>query len=171
METFELANLTDAQAICDLMNKAYRQNAGWTSEYGMVAGNRITIDLVEAKLQANNACFLLHKQNSGLIACICIEVEGTSVQFGHFAVLPSHQGQGLGHRLLAAAEKYALANLPINQFQMWVLTPRADLIAYYQRRGYQLTGKREPFPTDIKVGTPMLDHLTLVELTKIAIQT
>ena len=48
---------------------------------------------------------------------------------------------------------------------MTVVNIRAGLLAWYQRRGYRLTGEREPFPyDDDRIGVPNRDDLVFVVL-------
>jgi hypothetical protein len=50
---------------------------------------------------------------------------------------------------------------------MTVIAQRAELIAWYERRGYRLTGERRPFPkTDPRFGLPKRDDLEFVVLAK-----
>ena len=50
---------------------------------------------------------------------------------------------------------------------MTVITQRAELIAWYERRGYALTGERRPFPAhDPRFGKPRRDDLEFVVLGK-----
>lgn len=49
---------------------------------------------------------------------------------------------------------------------MWVLSVRSELISYYERRGYVLTGVLDEYPLNANVGTPIVD-LYLVEMKKV----
>ena len=50
---------------------------------------------------------------------------------------------------------------------MTVITHRTELIAYYNRRGYVDSGRREPFPMhDIKFGIPKRTDLEFCVLKK-----
>jgi hypothetical protein len=50
---------------------------------------------------------------------------------------------------------------------MTVIAQRQELIAWYQRRGYSLTGEARPFPTeDPRFGLPKRDDLGFVVLEK-----
>ena len=50
---------------------------------------------------------------------------------------------------------------------MTVLMQRADLIAWYGRRGYRRTGNTFPFPYgNARFGIPKRDDLAFVELAK-----
>ena len=46
-----------------------------------------------------------------------------------------------------------------------VLDVRSELIAYYQRRGYQITGHTEPYPVNANVGQPLVP-IQLIEMKK-----
>ena len=48
---------------------------------------------------------------------------------------------------------------------MYVLDVRSELIAYYQRRGYQITGHTEPYPVNANVGQPLVP-IQLIEMKK-----
>ena len=50
-----------------------------------------------------------------------------------------------------------------------VLHVRSELIAYYQRRGYQITGHTEPYPVNANVGQPLVP-IQLIEMKKAIIQ-
>ena len=46
-----------------------------------------------------------------------------------------------------------------------VLDVRSELIAYYQRRGYQITGHTAPYPVNANVGRPLVP-IQLIEMKK-----
>ncbi|MFD0776789.1 GNAT family N-acetyltransferase, partial [Streptomonospora algeriensis] len=90
-----------------------------------------------------------------------------SAYFGMFAVQPDAQGGGLGRRVLAEAERIAAEELDSATMRMTVLRQRADLIAWYERRGYRRTGETVPFPYgDERFGLPKREDLVLEELAK-----
>lgn len=93
-----------------------------------------------------------------------------------FAVLPELQGHGVGHQILQAAETFAQRHLQSNtsksaqksaRLTMSILSHRPELLAYYQRRGYQLNGNSMPFPIDGNNGEPKRQDLELLELEKL----
>ena len=49
---------------------------------------------------------------------------------------------------------------------MDVLAPRKELIAYYERKGYSLTGEQKDFPLEVGAGTPFDAKLKVVRLVK-----
>jgi hypothetical protein len=48
---------------------------------------------------------------------------------------------------------------------MTVITTRHELIAYYERKGFVVTGEKRPFPTETKFGIPK-QHLELLVMEK-----
>ena len=51
--------------------------------------------------------------------------------------------------------------------RLTVVNVRATLIAWYERRGYRLTGESQPFPyEDQRFGAPRRDDLEFVVLEK-----
>ena len=87
--------------------------------------------------------------------------------FGMFAVVPTLQGGGVGKALLAEGERRAALEFAATEMRMWVIWMRESLIAFYQRRGYRLTGEREEFPyDDANFGLPKRDDLYFVVLSK-----
>jgi hypothetical protein len=50
--------------------------------------------------------------------------------------------------------------------EMTVITLRAELIAFYERRGYRRTGIIKPFPTDVRFGLPRVERLEFEVLEK-----
>jgi ribosomal protein S18 acetylase RimI-like enzyme len=77
------------------------------------------------------------------------------------------QARGLGRRLIVTAEARARERFAATRMEMTVIVQRSELIAWYQRRGYVLTGERRPFPaTDPRFGIPRRSDLAFVVLEK-----
>jgi GNAT superfamily N-acetyltransferase len=70
-----------------------------------------------------------------------------------FAVRPLTQGSGIGKALQSAAEEYA-RTAGATTMELCVIDRRAELIAWYERRGYVRTGESRPFP----YGEPGVGH-------------
>ena len=71
-------------------------------------------------------------------------------------VRPNLQGKGIGKELLNAAETEA-KNQSCTSIFMTVISVRKELIEWYMRHGYQLTGERKPFAfTDPRFGQPKM---------------
>ena len=79
---------------------------------------------------------------------------------GMLGVSPLAQANGIGRALLAAAEAAAVARFSVRWMEMTVIGLRRELVAWYQRRGYRLTGERRPFPEDV----PGRERLEMVVL-------
>ncbi len=162
----EQANKNDAPAINALLNIAYRGEKGWSTEIDLVEGERSHVSHVEAAIEQN--IFLIYKEENVIIGCICLESKGNDAHLGQFAVHPDHQVKGLGNLLLKAAETHAKQTLKSQQFILSVLSKRLELIAFYERRGYQRTGVSMAFPRHLNVGIPKMDDLSIEQFCKSA---
>jgi GNAT superfamily N-acetyltransferase len=67
---------------------------------------------------------------------------------GMFVVRPDLQGRGFGRSFMREAEMTAHRIWGVTRMSMSVISLRRELIAYYERCGYALTGERLPFPFD-----------------------
>lgn len=169
--TFRVAAKEDAQVIADLVNSAYRgesSRAGWTTEADFLAGQRTDKQAVEAIIASPTQWFLLGERDGMLLGSVCLErVDSQRCYFGMFAVRPELQAQGIGKRFVAEAERHAHLALGCSTMRMLVITLRAELIAWYERRGYRRTGELDAFPYgDERFGIPLRDDLRFEVLTK-----
>lgn len=162
----EQANENDAPAINALLNIAYRGEKGWSTEIALVDGERSQVSDVQVAIK--QSIFLIYKEEEQLIGCICLEPKGNDVYLGQFAVHPDHQAKGLGDLLLKSAETYARDTLKSQQFILSVLSKRLELIAFYERRGYQKSGVSMAFPLHLNVGIPKMDDLIIEQFCKTA---
>lgn len=164
--SLDRARLTQVPALRRLINAAYRGDEGWTRETDIVSGNRVQVPELERVVADPSSHMLVHVRGERVIACICIQPQGADAHFGLFAVDPQLQGAGLGGRVLVSAEEYALRELAATRFMVVVISQRPELIAYYERRGYRRTGRVEPYPIHLDVGTPIAPGLTVEHLIK-----
>ncbi len=162
----------DVDAITALVQSAYRgdsSRAGWTTEADLLDGQRIDADEVAAKAGSAHGEVLVAEDDQDVIVACC-EIERRSAEvgyFGMFAVEPRLQSAGLGRVVLAAAEARARELWSVTTMEMTVIEQRAELIAWYERRGYQRTGEVRPFPYgDETKGAPRRDDLCFVVLIK-----
>ena len=85
---------------------------------------------------------------------------------GLLTVRPDQQARGLGKSILAAAENFVREHGG-SHIRMAVLYVRESLIAWYQRRGYSLTGETEPWHyDDERFGKALRDDLYFVVMEK-----
>lgn len=171
---FRIANAMDVSAVVALTESAYRgdaSRAGWTTEADLLDGQRTDPEEVRA-LIANPAVRLLLAEQAGqLLACCVIEClfgeHAGDGYFGMFSVRPDAQGNGTGRALLAEAERIARDEWHAKAMRMTVIDVRAELIAWYERRGYRRTGEYRPFPYgDPRFGIPKRDDLRFEWLVK-----
>ncbi len=167
---FRQATGVDIPAIVDLVQSAYRGDAsrvGWTTEADLLDGIRIDARGVAEVIDHADSFVLLYEGDGVLLACAHVERQGGQAYFGMFAVRPTAQGNGVGRRVLAEAERCAVAHWGVARMAMKVIDAREDLIAWYVRRGYKRTGEHEPFPYgDARFGIPRRDGLRFERLEK-----
>lgn len=164
---FRIAVVEDATNIARLVNAAYRPHpdaGGWTHEAHLVQGERTSHQQVEVLIRTS--AVLVGILTERVVACAHISTEGEEAHIGMLAVEPSLQAGGLGKALLKRAEEYASQVLGATDLILIVLRNRSELIAFYQRRGYQLTGTVVDYPVDAGVGTPIVESLDLEVLYK-----
>lgn len=166
-----LALQSEAQAVSDLVNRAYRgeeATRGWTTEALLIGGQRIDADGVCALIRPPVSELLAAVRAGALIGCVNVSLhESGDGYFGLLAVDPSAQTGGVGARLIEAAEGWVRARFSERGqseggMRMTVLSVRSELIAYYERRGYRATGETEAFPyEDRRFGAPFVPGLVL----------
>jgi predicted N-acetyltransferase YhbS len=172
--SFRRATADDATAIAALVNSAYRgdsSRAGWTTEAELLDGVRTHDAEVRALIEADGSMLLLCVDGDALCASVHLEKvseDGEDASFlGMFAVNPAMQAGGIGKQLMAVAEQAVVREWGVTKMLMDVITLRSELIAYYQRRGYRLTGRLKPFPQAPELWTAKADGLQLARLEKV----
>jgi ribosomal protein S18 acetylase RimI-like enzyme len=158
----------DAEEITTLVNRAYRpspQDAGWTHEANLIAGERTTIDQVRCLFREQSTILLLCLAQK-IVACVHVQAGQSGATIGMLATDPTMQAQGLGKQMLLHAEAYATEHCAASVFKMSVLSSRPELLAFYERRGYSLTGEVEEYPTLAGVGQPMVAGIQVLSLIK-----
>ena len=168
--TFRDAVAADVPALVALVESAYRgesSRAGWTTEADLLDGRRTDAEGVGAVVRGPAGRLLVAERDGGPVACCQLEDRGPHAYFGMFAVRPVLQGEGLGKLVLAEAERLVRAEWEAREMHMTVISARADLIAWYERRGYLRTGQTSPFPYgDERFGVPRRDDLEFELLVK-----
>ncbi len=147
---FRAATLADVPGIVALVESAYRGDSGrrgWTTESDLLDGNRTNKREVSALITKPENRVLLAHRDGAPVACSHIRKKGGSCYFGMFAVDPEQQGCGVGKQMIREAERVAREEYRCGQMEMTVISVRAELIAWYERRGYRRTGKVRPFPS------------------------
>ena len=155
----------------DLVQRAYRGESarlGWTHEADLLDGQRTDAEALGSMLADPHQRVLVAEEDARLIGCVQVsdQRDGTAY-LGMLSVDPTLQARGLGKLLIGVAEGTALEVFGARRMEMTVIEQRAELIAYYERRGYARTGETRPFPLDDpRFGLPRRRDLHFVVLAK-----
>lgn len=128
--TLRQAVAADAAAVRALTREAYHKWVAVTGREPLP----MRVDYVEA-LARNR--FDLLEEGGALVALIETQRESDHLLIVNVAVLPAHQGRGLGRRLLAHAEALALA-AGYREIRLYTNSLMVPNIALYQRIGYRI---------------------------------
>jgi len=162
---------TDVGDVVALVESAFRgetSRAGWTTEADLLDGRRTGPDEIEAIVaDPGQRILLLRDAGDELVASVVLRRDRDSAWLGMLAIRPVLQGRGTGRAMLAAAEGWVAEHWGARRMRMTVIAQRAELIAWYERRGYRRTGETAPFfYGDPRFGLPKRDDLYFVVLEK-----
>jgi ribosomal protein S18 acetylase RimI-like enzyme len=163
------ASATDVPALVALVNSAYRGESsrrGWTTEEHLVGGQRTDTAGIARDIDTPGQVILVLRQGATVCGCVLLEDKADRTCYlGLLTVRPDLQARGIGRQLLAAGEAWAAEHFGSHHVEMTVVEQRGELIAWYERRGYQLTGEIRPFPyEDQRFGLPKRDDLRFAVL-------
>lgn len=160
----------DIPALVVLLNSAYRgegSKQGWTTEADMISGEIRTDEAQLSELMLKpDALFLKYTNRTGQIeGCVFLEKRNGKLYLGMLSVSPASQAKGIGKKLMAAAEDHARGQGCSAVF-MRVVSIRQELIAWYERQGYDKTGEVQPFENS-RFGTANVPFVFLLMEKKI----
>ena len=143
----------DLATLQPLIQRAYRGDdarAGWTHEADLLDGERIGVGELEAMIADPAERLLVGFDGDRLVGCVRVANSGNGLAYlGLLCVDPLLQTGGYGKQLIAAAEATAHQEFDADRIEMTVIDRRAELIAFYERRGYTQVGTRDfPFVVD-----------------------
>lgn len=165
----ENASNQDIPALVALINSAYRgegSKQGWTTEADLIQGLRTDEDNLAEVINDPATTFLKYTNEEGkIIGCIRLQQQQDRLYLGMLTVSPALQAQGLGKKMLKAADELALAK-NCRAIFMTVFSIRTELLAWYERHGYQKTGKVIPFEHNEKFEI-VAQKLEFLELEKL----
>ncbi|RYP42993.1 hypothetical protein DL770_011914 [Monosporascus sp. CRB-9-2] len=172
---FRVATPEDAARLQPLVRSAYRgeeSRKGWTTEADLLTGERIDVAGLTAKITAPDGVVLIatvdEDEYGTPVSCceLCRRIEDLAY-FGLFVVDPRRQAGGIGRRVLAHAEDYCLREWGARRLEMQVIWTRRELIEWYVRRGYRVTGETRPFPySELRNDVALRDDLHFQVLEK-----
>ena len=178
MLTYRPALMADAERIVALVNSAYRgesSRAGWTTEADLLGGQRTDADEVRSLIAPDDSIvdsivdsiMLLCFNGEELIGTVNLQHAHHAAHMGMLVIKPGLQAQGLGKKLMQAAEATAIKMWGVHKMLMHVVTLRHELIAFYERRGYRRTGKLKAFPNELRFGIPKVAGLEIELMEKV----
>jgi GNAT superfamily N-acetyltransferase len=149
----------DAEVLHPLIHAAYRTSQSWTTEVDLVRGERITLPQLREQLsQAVDPIFVAEiaggTEAGRVVGCVCAEwaknhpdtgLGPESALFGLLAVDPDKQSAGIGSELFLHALKFAKKEWGCLRAVLWVIKQRGDILAWYERLGFQWTGELKDF--------------------------
>lgn len=167
--TFRRAVAGDVGQLQPFVHAAYRGDSarrGWTHEADLLDGQRIDTEAMTEVIADPRQLVVLAERNGRLAGCVQVTDKGGGLAYlGMLSVDPAAQGQGTGRRLITAAEGAAVKHFGAGTMEMTVIVQRTELIDWYVRCGYALTGETRPFPaTDPRFGLPKRPDLAFVVL-------
>ena len=165
------ATTADIPALHRLVERAYRGDSarnGWTHEADLLGGQRTDVEALGDMIADPSQRILLAIGANGLVGCVQVSQKNADTAYlGLLSVDPDVQAGGLGKDLIVAAERTAQIEFSASKMEMTVIRQRSELIAYYERRGYTLTGETRLFPhDDERFGLPVTRELSFVVLAK-----
>ncbi len=169
-KTARLASDSDVPVICALINSAYRgeeSKQGWNSEADLIGGGRMDELTLAEMIAKDGNSFLVIEEDAGISACMLLERHEDYAYLGLLSVRPAAQATGLGKLMLAEAERFVTGEWGLHRIAISVVRQRTELVAWYERHGYRLTGKVWPFDiNDERFGIPKVEGLEFAALEK-----
>lgn len=147
------ATLADLPALHRVIERAYRGDSarlGWTHEADLLSDTRTDLPTLQAIVADPAQVLLVLFEGNSPLGCVNVADCGEGVAYlGMLCIDPERQGEHLGRTLMTAAEDHARTVFGLTTIEMTVIEQRHELIAYYQRRGWRVTGERRPFPVPL----------------------
>ena len=133
------ADAREADVIARIVNQAYRVEdffkVGDRTDAGEIAG-----------LLQKDLFLVAEEPDGGIAGCVYVAIKEGRGYFGMLSVVPVYQGNGLGRRLVDAAEEHCRAE-GCAEMDLWVVNLREELPPWYAKLGYTETGSA-PWPED-----------------------
>ncbi|MBX9897328.1 MAG: GNAT family N-acetyltransferase [Qipengyuania sp.] len=148
-----LADPADLLPLHAVIERAYRGESarlGWSHEADLLSDQRTDLAALLGILADPAQVLLALFERDRPLGCVNVADKGNGLAYlGLLCIEPTRQGERLGRQLLAAAEDHARKAFLCRTIEMTVIEQRRELIAYYERRGWAVTGERRPFPVPL----------------------
>jgi predicted N-acetyltransferase YhbS len=135
-----LATLQEAANLARIINEAFIVEAFFK------IGDRTSAEEISALMNAGGEFLVLDYVEPGtgtgtgtLTGCVYLKCTGDRAYFGMLSIAPAWQKQGLGRRLIDAAEARARES-GCRVMDIHIVNLREELPPYYRRLGYAETG-------------------------------
>jgi ribosomal protein S18 acetylase RimI-like enzyme len=147
------ATAEDLPTLHRVIERAYRGDSarlGWTHEADLLSDTRTDLAALQAIVADPAQVLLALFEGTSPLGCVNVADRGQGVAYlGLLCIEPMRQGEQLGRKLMAAAEDCGRERFGCETIEMTVIEQRTELIAYYERRGWQRTGERRHFPVPL----------------------
>jgi N-acetylglutamate synthase-like GNAT family acetyltransferase len=134
----------EAEALARLISLAYR-----VEDFFKIGDRTDRADVLE---RMKTGAFLVLEDDNKLSGCVYVTRTQDVGYFGMLSIDPARQGQGLGKRLIAAAEAHC-RDAGCREMELEVVNLRTELPPFYRRFGYVETGTR-PFTDTEQASQP-----------------
>ena len=145
-----LATTPDAADLARIINEAFIVEAFFK------IGDRTSVGEIVALMHAGGEFLVLDLEpgtgTGTLTGCVYVKCTGDRAYFGMLSIGPDRQRQGLGRRLIDAAEARARER-GCRVMDIHIVNLREELPPYYRRLGYAETGKL-PFSDPNRASRP-----------------
>lgn len=117
-------------------------------------GDRATPDLLNQELSKDGVVMLkcVDQKTNRIIGCAHTHAKHDTVHVKMLCVQPNLQGGGIGRKILNHIDELAKTK-GCKWTRVAVISQRTELVEFYQRRGYTLTGERSEWEME-GVGNP-----------------
>jgi GNAT superfamily N-acetyltransferase len=129
-----LATLEDAADLAAVINAAFIVEAFFK------IGDRTSAAEIASLMRSGGEFLVIDEDDARIpVACLYLECRGGRGYFGMLSIDPARQRQGLGRRLIGAAESRARER-GCRHMDIHIVNLRQDLPDYYRQLGYGETG-------------------------------
>jgi GNAT superfamily N-acetyltransferase len=156
---FRIATIDQAAEVTALVNSAFRSEPTGQTWLYVSQEKRIDILPLEATqdiIKSSDSLFLVGTLEDGrdLVASCFVRKPAAppaphmsegAAWFGLLAVSLEHHGRGYGKAVLHEAERFVNSNWGVTRLELEYVNTRVQLGEWYERCGYNATGKRREF--------------------------